>query len=111
MKRALTLGVIMCLWVPTAAWGQTAGEDYTGQKMQEKQAPSASAEVGPLAPYRPRPEGPPMIEGELPAYQGIAGELPAYQGQLKEAFEENFTEGEARKKTLEPTSQQKKEMR
>jgi hypothetical protein len=99
MKRVLTLGLMMCICLSAPAWGQTAGEDYAGLKIKEKQA--SSAEAGPLLPYPPLPEGPPMIQGEL----------PAYQAQLKESPEEYFTEGESRKKTLEPTSQQKKEVK
>lgn len=106
MKRALILGLIICLGLPVAARGQEA-EKYMGQQILEKQGPASAAERGPMEvpyppnPYPATPEGPPMFEGEL----------PAYQAHLKEFLEEERPKEDVKKKTMEPTHPKSKEVR
>jgi hypothetical protein len=101
MRIVIVLALIICLGLPVAARGQTAGEDYMGHKMLKKQpAPSSAEELGPMSvPYPPNPypctpEGSPMIEEEL----------PAYQGKLRELGEEPDAEGKTGKKVSEPAA-------
>jgi hypothetical protein len=97
MRKLLTLGVIICLGLPAAAWGQAAGEEiykageeYMGAKKVEKQCPASSAKPGPFAcsyppsPYPPTRSVPPMAEMQ----QGYQSNLDQYIQQLKPTEEE-----------------------
>ena len=112
MGKLLTLGVIICLGLPAAAWGQGAGEreilqagvEYAGAKKVEKQCPASPAKPGPFAcPYPPSryppvPAVPPMAEMQQ-AYQA---NLDVYVQQLKPTEED-----EIRKKAIEKRYQER----
>jgi hypothetical protein len=111
MGKLLTLGVIICLGLPAAAWGQAAGEgelykagvEYMGAKKVEKQCPVSSAKPGPFAcpyppsPYPPTRSVPPMAEMQQ-AYQA---NLDIYIQQFKS------TDEEVKKKAIEKRYQEK----
>jgi hypothetical protein len=112
MGKLLTLGVIICLGLPGAAWGQAVGEaeinkagvEYMGAKKVEKQCPASSAKPGPFAcpyppsPYPPTPSVPPMAEMQ----QGYQSNLDQYIQQLKPTEED-----ETKKKAIEKRYQEK----
>ena len=103
MKGTLTLALIMCLGLASAALGQTDGEDYTGLEILEKQAAHAT-DLGPFpTPYPPNPY-PPVAEGPP-----MAGKLLMYQANLEEFLEQGPPQKEIKKQTVEPTPQERKE--
>lgn len=85
MRIVLTLGVIICIAFPAVALGQSAGEDYVGQKTQIQCAPGETP--SPLScPYPPSPY--PIRNQGM-----IVDELPHYQANFKENPDEYYQSG------------------
>jgi hypothetical protein len=108
MRKLLTLGLILCLGLPAAAWGQAAGEllilkpgvEYMGSKQVEKQCPASSAKPGPFtcayppSPYPPSPSVPPMTEAQklYQAEKDQAIQVRPDNDIKKKAIEERYIE-------------------
>jgi hypothetical protein len=110
MGKLVTLGLIICLALPAAAWGQAAGEllilkpgvEYMGSKQADKQCPTSSAPPGPFAcpyppsPYPPTPSVPPMTEAQK-----------LYQANLDQAIQQARPDNDIKKKAIEQRYQEK----
>jgi hypothetical protein len=102
MVKVLTLGLVLYLALPAAAWGQAAGEfmsyqagvQYMGAKQVEKQCPNAPP--GPFAcpyppsPYPPSRAVPPMEEAKK-----------VYQGEVDQAIQQAHPENDTKKKAIQ----------